>query len=55
MTVIAGVMVTVGDGNDMQRDSSRETFFITEAIYCFCYWNSSTTFTTKTISEEGNE
>jgi len=33
---IAGVMVIVDDGNNMQRDSSRETFPITEAIYCFC-------------------
>jgi len=26
-------------GNDMQRNSSRETFPITKAIYCFCCWN----------------
>ena len=35
-TLITGVMVTVSDDNSMQRDSSRETFPITKAIYCFC-------------------
>jgi hypothetical protein len=53
--VFAVVMVTVGDGNGMQRDSSHETFSITEAIYCFCCWNGSTASTAKTTFEEGNE
>jgi len=48
-------MVTVSDDNSMQRDSSRETFPVTKAIYYFYCWNGSTAFTAETSSKKGNE